>query len=103
MCRDFWEPKKWKHPTAIIQSENGPAGRRPRWWIPSILKEPAALLALINTNGWNQMFGEPSWSMKHLSFTGLFCNSPDYCKSTKFGVLLDLADLALGQKLNRII
>ncbi len=26
-----------------------------------------------------------------------------YCKSTKFGVLLNLADLALGQKLNRII
>ena len=26
-----------------------------------------------------------------------------YCKSTKFGVLLSLAFLALGQKLNRII
>ncbi len=26
-----------------------------------------------------------------------------YCKSTKFGVLFNLADLALGQKLNRII
>ncbi len=26
-----------------------------------------------------------------------------YCKSTKFGVLLNLAFLALGQKLNRII
>ena len=27
----------------------------------------------------------------------------DYCKSTKFGVRLNLAFLALGQKLNRII
>ncbi len=26
-----------------------------------------------------------------------------YCKSTKFGMLLNLADLALGQNLNRII
>ncbi len=26
-----------------------------------------------------------------------------YCKSTKFGVLLNLADLVLGQKLNGII
>ena len=28
---------------------------------------------------------------------------PDYCKSTKFGILVNLADLALGQKLNRIV
>ncbi len=32
-----------------------------------------------------------------------FVHNHRYCKSTKFGVLFNLADLALGQKLNRII
>ncbi len=37
--------------------------------------------------------------------SGKFFIGPEkqYCKSTKFGVLSNLADLALGQKLNRII
>ena len=30
-------------------------------------------------------------------------SNKEYCKSTKFGVLLNLADLAWWQKLNRII
>ena len=68
------------------------------------------LIMFVSGYIWNNGYSLPSSielpvfiSHEKFNLHKIILQSVYYCKSTKFGVLLNLADLALGQKLNRII